>query len=356
MFSRFAVRINLAVKRPFQGLLLDKRFKSMSKHGKTKHYAKQHFVAQCYTKPWHDSSSYGENKTPYVWVFDKDGKNPQRRAPVNIFTENDIYTFPAPDGTRDLSLEHGLQELEDKFTRIRNTTFFRGVWPDAEQMSWILAFVSTAHSRTQSFRDFHAQQWRNIRERMEDLSQSMKIASPEQRKSAASISSLERTDKSRGWSIDDVRKFEERTLQYMLPSIMSFELPVMARMAIAVFRTDDPVGFVTTDTPVMYFDPDAYKRQPIYRSPGLGCKSIEITLPLSPKLCLALTHQPEFSGFIDTPHRALNELNRLRIYCADKNFISCKNEIRPEWFQHPSMPEDSWENVRARKLASGEWQ
>ena len=40
--------------------------------------------------------------------------------PSNLFTVTDIYTINRPDCERDLRLEHGFQDLEDKFTRIRN--------------------------------------------------------------------------------------------------------------------------------------------------------------------------------------------------------------------------------------------
>ncbi|WP_194725444.1 DUF4238 domain-containing protein [Noviherbaspirillum malthae] len=327
----------------------------MSKHGTTKQYAKQHFVAQCYTKPWHDPDSVGTKMTPYVWVFDKDGSVAKRRAPINLFTETDIYTFLAPDGSRDLWLEHGLQELEDKFTRIRNKTFFRDVWPDAEQTAWLLSFVSTAHLRTRSFRNFHADQWRGIRQRMEEMAEDMRQATPEQRRAAAISSAIGRSDRGASLSVEDVRRLEENPLQHLLPSFMRTELPIMARMSMAVLRTNDPLGFVTSDTPAVYFDPTAYKRQPIYRSPGLACIDIEVTLPLSPQLCLILTHRPDFHGYIDISSEALNELNRLRIAHCDQNFVACRNEIRAGWFEHRPMPEDSWENVRERKIASGEW-
>ena len=96
----------------------------MAKHGKVKHYGKQHFVAQCYMKAWHDPGSSVGKRTPYVWVFDRDGKNSKPRAPSNLFTETDIYTLALGD-IRNVELEHGLQELEDKYTRIRNKTFLR---------------------------------------------------------------------------------------------------------------------------------------------------------------------------------------------------------------------------------------
>jgi len=330
----------------------------MAKHGKIKHHAKQHFVAQCYTKPWCDKDSIGQQKmTPYVWVFDRDGAAGSRKAPTNLFTETDIYTLVRADGQRDLTLEHGLCELEDKFTRIRNTTFFKGLWPDEEQMAWILAFVSTAHTRTKSFRDFHQSQWKGLRLRMEQMQQEIDQAGPEKRRqmSSLSLSNMDGGRRDKGISLEDVRKLEQDPLQALVAQALEIELPIMRQMSMAVMHTDDPVGFVTTDTPVMYFDPTAHQRQPIYRSPGLAWRSIEVSMPLSPQMCLILTHRPNWNGFFAAPSDALVELNRLRILRADQHFISCRNEVRPEWFVHPPMPDDAWEKVRERKIAAGEW-
>ncbi|MGN6828147.1 DUF4238 domain-containing protein [Paucibacter sp. M5-1] len=327
----------------------------MSKHGRIKHHAKQHFVAQCYTRPWCDPESVGPKSTPYVWLFDLEGHNARRKAPVNLFTENDIYTIVGADGERDLRLEHGLCALEDQFTRIRNKTFFKGLWPDEEQFASVLAFVCTAHSRTRAFRDFHKNQWSSIRERMEDMQRALKTASPVQREAMVAMSRSSLSDKRGSMGIEDVRNIERDVMQVMLSATMQIELPMMARMSLAVLRTDDSVGFVTSDVPVMYMDPTAYRRQPMFRSPTLGTREIEVSMPLSPSLCLLLTHRHDLTGFIDVSAKVVNEMNRQRILRADESFIANRNDVCPQWFEHPPMPDDAWEKVRERKIACGEW-
>lgn len=141
-------------------------------------YRKQHFIPQCYTKAWLDPASIGNWKvTPYVWLFDRDGSNPRCKSPANLFTENNIYTITKVDGQRDLYLEHGFQDLEDRFTRIRSLTFAQGRWPDAEQLVWLLAFVATMQTRTQANRDHHREQWGRIRKMGEDMLSAYEAAS-----------------------------------------------------------------------------------------------------------------------------------------------------------------------------------
>src|SRR5678810_279221 len=86
---------------------------------KGKGHKKQHFVPVCYLKPWCDPAA-SKNEEPFVWIFNRDGSEPRRKAPENILRETDMYTIQVPGGGRSLVLEHGLQELEGRFTQLRN--------------------------------------------------------------------------------------------------------------------------------------------------------------------------------------------------------------------------------------------
>ena len=320
-----------------------------------KSHKRQHYVPQCYTKAWHDlASPAGLAKTPYVWVFDRDGATARRRAPANLFAENDIYTIVRPDGQRDLRLEYGFQELEDMFTRIRNLKVNRRVWPDSEDWAWVLGFVATAKARTVAHRDFHRQQWGGIRKRMEEF-QAVLDAAPRERRGAMTRMANVSPGSGKGMDIEDVRRLEAQPIQEMIGPTLRTVIPALGRMHIGVLCTVDPLGFVTSDDPCTWFDPEAYKLQPIYRSPGLGVATIEVTLPISPKQCLIITHRLDLQGYIDVDQRLVDELNRRHIGHSKQVFISHSQTTRPAWFEQRPMPEDAWEEVRERKIASGEW-
>jgi len=318
-------------------------------------HKKQHCVPRCYLKAWHDPDAPpGGRITPYVWLFDKDGTNPRRKAPANLFTETDIYTIERADGERDLRLEHGFSELEDKFARIRNTRIFRREWPNAAQLMWIHAFVAATQARTVGMRDHQRRQWAELRGIGEMLERQMLEVTPEKRASMARVGSVMANDKSGALSLEHVRALEAMPIQHIVAPVLRAVVPRLARMHTAVLCTDDALGFVTTDEPCTWFDPEAYKRQPIFRSPGLAMASIEITLPISPQQCLYISHHADMTGYRDIPQPALDELNRRHIAHCSSNFISCRNELRPAWFEHRPMPDDAWEAVHARKIASGE--
>ncbi|MDP9124403.1 MAG: DUF4238 domain-containing protein [Pseudomonadota bacterium] len=315
---------------------------------------KQHFVPQCYTKAWCDPSApRTATSAPYVWTFDKDGSNVKRRAPANLFTENDMYTVPADDGGRDLYLEHGFSTLEDKFTRVRNLKFNKRVWPTQEEMAWVMMFVATARMRTQAFRDFHRKQWGGLRERLEEMQSTVRDMNARGEKVEFGTP-LEGSTSGGGLGIEDLKQLEQFPVQMMIGRNARAIVPLLMKMRVAVLCTDDPIGFVTTDDPCTWFNPEAYKLPPMYRSPGLGMKDIQVTFPISPRQCLLITHDNLAQVYFDAPMGAVHELNHRHIAHANEQFISCKPDLISIWFENFPMPEDSWENERARKIASGE--
>jgi hypothetical protein len=323
-----------------------------------KSYKKQHFVPQCYTKAWIDPASREAPKTdPYVWVFHQDGTNARRKSPANLFTETDIYTITKADGQRDLYLEHGFGELEDRFTRIRNLRFAKNQWPNADEMVFLLAFVATFQARTQSNRDHQRQQWGNIRQRMEDMLKAYEEATPAQKNAFERMSSIGTigSDSGAGMTIADVKVMEDFPIQTMMGTIVKTVLPIFQKMSCAVLQTDDPIGFITSDHPCIWFDSESYKLQPIYRGPGLYSQTIEVTLPISPRHCLVLSHRRSLSGYIDVPQHVVDEVNFRHIAHCKDSFISHTQQTRPIWFEKRELPEDAWEKVRERKIQSGEW-
>ena len=115
----------------------------------------QHYVPAL--KAWCDPNAPRE-QTPYVWVFDKEGNIARRKAPENIFYETDMYTIEDSGGQRLLHLEHGLQQLETAFARIRETKLKNRQKLTSRENNPALCFYrGTAISDT-GFRDHHREQ------------------------------------------------------------------------------------------------------------------------------------------------------------------------------------------------------
>ena len=69
-------------------------------------HRRQHYLPQSYLQAWTDPECPA-NHEPYVWIFDREGKEGRAKSPKNIFHETDMYTIVGEDGERDLKLEQG---------------------------------------------------------------------------------------------------------------------------------------------------------------------------------------------------------------------------------------------------------
>lgn len=313
-----------------------------------KTHKKQHYVPNCYLKAWHDKTEpLGPNRTPYLWCFDRDGSNARRKSPVNIFTENDIYTIVLPDGTRDIRLEHGFSGLETKFTEIRDHRLNGMQWPTANEMMHLLAFVAVARVRTPKYRDAQAARWGDIYKYVEEIGKGYIAATTEQRKAMASFKPLG-VDEDSGMTMEDVAHLRDHPIQTTIAPALEAMLYAFSHMHTAIFWTDDPIGFVTSDHPCVWSDPEAYKRPPMHRSPGLKWKSIEVTMPISPTQCIFISHEPKLRGFKKLSPFGVSEMNGRRVAACKDTFVSRSGEIRAEWFQECPEPDDSWEKTHPR--------
>jgi hypothetical protein len=77
-------------------------------------------------------------------------------------------------------------------------------------------------------------------------------------------------------------------LQKILLPMVTSMTPLRCKLDMAFFETDDEIGFITSDHPCVWTDPQGYKRPPLYREPALMYKTIELTMPISPRHCVLL--------------------------------------------------------------------
>ena len=178
----------------------------------------------------------------------------------------------------------------------------------------------------------------------DDIAEAMAKATPEQRAAPQKVLS------GGGPSLthEQVRQLAAAPLQVMIPGILRQVTPILCQMDLAIFWTDDPIGFLTSDNPCCWFDPEDYKRPPIYRGPGLGKPKIEVTMPLSPNQCLLLNRQG-LSGYMPLPEQFVDELNHRHRYHCVEHFVLNMNARKESWFIDRPMPDDAWENRAAAR-------
>jgi hypothetical protein len=308
----------------------------------------QHYIPRSYLKAWCDPVT-PSNQTPYIWLFNKDGKNVRKKSPDKIFSEKEMYTVTKADGERDLFLEHGLGQLENEFVNIRRKKFNNLKHLDVYEHVLVCVFIAAMHGRTKAQRDHFKSQWKRPLEMMESMMDWAKTATPEQKKQASAISSI--SSEGDGLNYEDVKALYEKPMQNMLPTLISIESPLLCKLDFAVLYTDDDIGFITSDRPCVWFDPEAYKRPPFYRGPALCYKTTEIRMPISPNQCIVL-NQHGVSGYLKIKQSDVDEMNRIIRFSSKDNFVVRRNFKKDSWFDPGAEPEDSWEKMQKRSKAT----
>jgi uncharacterized protein DUF4238 len=296
---------------------------------------KQHLIPNCYLKAWCDPRT-PEDQTPYIWRIARDGSGKKNKAPEKSFTATDRYTIKLPTGKKDLIVENTLAGLENAFVSVRGQIEERQELTDEDKATLCL-FAAAMQSRTRRAGDH----WQKTAQQLHEM-----VSSMEQQYGTGPTTSRQ------------TGRMVEVAPQYLVMTMLDVQTPLLYEMEMSIFVTDDELGFITSDSPCVWFNPKAHTFPPFYRSPGLGQADIEVTLPLTPSHMLFISHR-KHPFYIDVGRHVVDEANRLtRAHAADE-FVSWKGETRPYWFETGTMPDDAWENTEAGKKSmrqSAEWE
>lgn len=285
----------------------------------------QHLVPQCYLKAWCDPKT-PPNQEPYVWLHKKDGTEAKRKAPLNILCEPDYYTYQDTKGKRDLSLEDYLSNVEGHFARIRETIYTTNALPLGEDLHHFCRFVALMENRTKAQRDNMLPYFREMHKRTVVQEDAQRIQPTLSRQ------------------IEPFAKYGHHIMMLeSLDSILSF----LDRMSKTLLFAEEGASFITSDNPCVLFDEKTYRLPPFWRNPAYGSKSVELTLPLSPRI-LFLASWADFSGTIPVQADIVEQLNnRTRFNCYEQ-FVTHDGNVQPYWFDAGTEPQDSWENQQRR--------
>ncbi len=308
----------------------------MSKH------KKQHFIPRSYLASWCDPET-PKVQNPYVWVFSKDGKSVKNKSPKNIFTENEMYTIVTDEGERNLILEYGLQSLENMFCKTKNKILSKELKIDIETKVILCAFAAAMHSRTKSRRDFEKTQWQRVLDVGKKVKEAYGKASPDQKEAMSNMTIVDKDSPS--LSFEEVERLAHDPIKETLMTNIQTLTQMLCKIDMVILTTTQNPGFITSDSPCVWTDPEAYKRPPYYRSPALMYESIEILLPISPNQTLFLNRKG-INGYFNAP--SPEEINRIIRFNCDQYFIVNTNYKNDYWFFKGEEPEDSWEKMQGK--------
>jgi hypothetical protein len=267
---------------------------------------KQHYVPQCYLREFADSTTPA-GKEPFVWIFDKHGKNKRRDKVKNVLASNDLYTIKV-QGKKNYAIEQTLGDLEGKYAEVFRTTI-KDKQPLSEEQHVILcAFISAMLQRTLRHKD-------NLERFYDEL-----IFTAE----AFEIAHHLPPERSQELKAHKQDAHKLGVFQF-LPNITD----LLFQMNLAFLCAEKGTRFITSDDPCNLFNPDLQWQK--FYGPGLGQRNIEVTLPLSPEIMLCMSWG-NLRGYIKWERRRVDETNRLIVGHCYKYFISHSPKTKLIWF------------------------
>jgi hypothetical protein len=286
---------------------------------------RQHIIPKCYQRAWCDPATPAK-QTPYIWMISKDGKHKKHKAPEKAFVGSDVYTVRLPDGGRELLIENTLAGTESGFVQLVEHKIKGHYGLDAQDKANLCVFAAAMFSRVEPQARAHIKFLQDIHDKVKGM---------EEQHNAEPRSSLETADMlDNAWP-----KYVAMSLQML--SALYYD------MALAILIASPPDYFITSDSPTVWYNPEAYKVPPFWRSPGLAQEKVEVTMPLTPHYALYLSHNEKIGGYRRLPGKLVQEFNRRTRFHCDHWFVSWQGEIRESWFDEGTPPEDRWENTPA---------
>ncbi|GAP13164.1 hypothetical protein LARV_00915 [Longilinea arvoryzae] len=294
---------------------------------------RQHYIPTSYLKSWCDPT-HPRNQKPYVWMFSKDGSIGKRKSPKKIFYEKDLYTIRAQDNNRDLTLEYNLSRIENKFFTLRKEKISKHLMLSFEEHLYLCMFVAAMHGRTPSY----ASELSSVFNQALCLGKKMiewaKENPPNEQQSAViPIISSEDQDY---LTMEEMEEIVNQPLQSLLSSFVTKISPILFHIPFVFIEIPESVDltFLTSDTPCVFFDPEIYSIPRPRFAGGLVSPTIEITLPISPRMMVLFSKMIAVHGsYIQLPDKKIIDLlNRKTRLFSREYFINNSNALRKEWF------------------------
>jgi hypothetical protein len=281
----------------------------------------QHWVDRAYLAAWCDPDC-PEGHEPFVWVFDGNSQTGKARSPKKLFKESHIYTDDTASDP--LHLEKTLKLVLDEFLRVRDQKVYRMQPLNAEDRGWLCIFAAAKFSRSTKSRDHTRQTWGHMAEIVMDIA-AADGATRTPSQIPVTLQSQDGTEHK--ISLSHLQEIAARPLQRTLTSTTIRLGKCLAEIPMGILCTAPSSGFITSDAPVVIFNPTA-------RFPELDHPDTEVTLPLSPHHCAMWTrHFADIgNGFhADLELEQVDRLNRRTRAYRRAQFVAQKSAMKDEW-------------------------
>jgi hypothetical protein len=283
-------------------------------------HKRQHWIPDTYLDAWCDPDPARQNPKR-VYRFNPDGSFKDYRTPSRLFTKDDLYTVPGPNGERGLEAEHSMTRLEDAFARMRKGRLEKGLPLPPKDRVQLIWFISAMRNRSPAAHAHDAYFNSRVLEIGDDMKAAMARMSPDERaawgKKAARMT-LKGTDDV-SIPLEAFREIVTAPFGAQLPNKIAVEASVLERMYLTILRAPDGHTFLTSDRPVTWWDPED---PPPTRSPlGLGRASMQVTVPLTPSLCAMISHV-DYADYMDVNDTSVANINDRTVHYCREVYIS----------------------------------
>jgi len=268
---------------------------------------KQHYVPQCYLREFADPNT-PKDKEPFIWIFDRNGKNRRKDKIKNVLASNDLYTLKIK-GQKNYSIEETLANLEGKYAGVFRSKIKNKIPLNEEEHIILCAFVCVMLQRTLRHKD-------NLERFLNELIEHAEA--------------LETAHNAPHRQSEEIKKYKENSHKLGVVQTLPDITELLMKMNIAFLCAEGKAKFITSDDPCNLFNPDLQWQR--FYSPGLAQRNVQVTLPLSPKIMLCMSWS-NLRGYLQWEKGRVEEANRMIVGHCYKYFVCSSSKTKQMWFR-----------------------
>jgi hypothetical protein len=238
-----------------------------------------------------------------LWVADENFKLYQQ-TPQGILSEKDFYTIKYPDGGGTLAVEKKvLGKIETSYSHVFRTKLSKKEQLSASERYILAVFISSMFERVSARRDAT----RQFLDDVERKAKAMSNLTDEQKKAWAAMPSSQSGE---GIPVSELLKIKDDMATFHSSSLPRNVLHITNALLkmhwVFMIAAGKDSFYITSDNPCVWTCPETLR---MYC--GLVAGDIEITLPLSPVLCVMCGWRFDYDGvYVPVPEKYVQEINR----------------------------------------------
>jgi hypothetical protein len=272
---------------------------------------RQHYVPQCYLREWADLRG-PTSAEPFVWIFEKNGKNKRRDKVKNVLVSSDLYTLRIK-GQKNYSVEETFATLEGRYAQVFRDKISQKLSLSEEEHIVLCAFVSAMMQRTLRHKDNFEAFYDQLIEHSEAMERAYHLP----------------PNKSQ-----ELREFRKNIHTMGTVGSMPDIAELLFHMRIAFLCAGRGSKFITSDDPCHLFNAKLQWQR--FYGPGLAQKDIEVLLPLSPEILMCMSWG-NLRGYLRWDKRRVEDANRMIRGHTYRYFIADSPKTKRIWFSRYPM-------------------